>query len=122
MAALTYASLALVISVVLYVWLFNFIDGLPLRALLARLSSHQGRLHLLRTAFSLGFVKSSFRRCRHHLYRWLVAPIPRVTLGSAPPRDCSLVSLAPSGQPASLTSLLASAGSKPLILTFGSWS
>ena len=104
-----------------YVWLFNFIDGLPLRALALRLSSHQGRMHLLMTAFSFGFLKSSFRRCKHYFYRALVNPLSRVTVGQPLRRECTITCLA-TGKETLLSSLLASAGDKPIILTFGSWS
>ena len=105
----------------IYVWLFNFIDGLPRHALITRLSSHQGRMHLLRTAFSIGFLKSSIRRCGHHFYRLVVNPRSRARIGEALPEDCRIFSLA-TGQHVLLSSLLSSAGDKPFVLTFGSWS
>lgn len=105
----------------LYVWLFNFIDGLPLRALLMRLSSHQGRMHLMRTAFSIGFLKSSIRRCGHHFYRLMLNPRCRARIGEALPEDCLIFSLL-TGQHVLLSSFLTDAGDKPIVITFGSWS
>lgn len=104
-----------------YVWLYNFIDGLPFRALLLRLSSHQGRMHLLRTAFSIGFLKSSIRRCGHHFYRSMVKPRARARICKVVPEDFPIFSLT-TGQHVLLSSLLSNAGDKPIVITFGSWS
>jgi len=110
------------VSLFLYLWLYNFIDGLPLKALRHRLSTSQGRLHLLRTAFSFGFLKSSIRRFLHHVYRYLVCPLPIVKLGSPLPRDCDVV-CSITGQTVRLSTLLSSgADDKPIVITFGSWS
>jgi len=112
-----------------YVWLFNFVHGLSAEMLMKRLSSHQGRMHLLRTAFSFGFLKSSIRRCGHFYYRLLIHPVRIAKLGvPVPNRGSTLFALQKDGtnaaQSMSLGQLVdqAAAANEPLVIICGSWS
>eukprot|EP01038_Epipyxis_sp_PR26KG_P013308 gene13308-17830_t len=82
------ASIAASIS---YIWLYNWVDGMPLHALITKASSVPGRKHLFNVMFSPGFIKSSIRRFKRHLYL-LFNPIPLAKVNQFSP-DCKLVTL-----------------------------
>jgi len=104
----------LLLLVLLHIWLFN----IPLPILVMRLSSIQGIKHLIRTIFSIGFLKSSIRKCARY-YVLLFTLKKRATLHHKAP-DSNLIAL--DNTTITLSSIFDMYKSIPIVISIGSYS
>jgi hypothetical protein len=104
----------LLVLVLLHIWLFN----IPLPILIMRLSSIQGIKHLIRTIFSIGFLKSSIRKCaRHYILLFTLNKRARLHHKAL---DSNLITL--DNTTITLSSIFDTYNSIPIIMSIGSYS
>jgi len=102
----------------LFIWLFNFIRYMPATIFLSRISTADGRKHLIATIFSYGFGKSSFRIFLRAVY--ILFNRPEVALIGKVAPDCALVDL--NGIQTSMREFILRSTSLPLVVIMGSYS
>ena len=106
--------LLVLVLVLLHIWLFN----IPLPILLMRLSTIQGIKHLIRTIFSIGFLKSSIRKCARY-YVLLLTLNKRARLHHKA-LDSNLTTL--DNTTTTLSSIFDMYKSIPIVISIGSYS
>lgn len=98
-------------------WLFNFWHAMPLKLFFRRITSPDTRMHMFNAAFSVGFIRSSFR----HYFAWLwmqVQGVRVVEKGSMVP-ECRLISV--DGKRLLLSDFVRKSHNNILILVMGSY-